>query len=30
MSGFTGDFLWRGEGDDVVHGTHVAKPLVVW
>jgi hypothetical protein len=23
-----GDFLWRGEGEDVVHGSHVAQPLV--
>jgi pyruvate, orthophosphate dikinase len=23
-----GDFLWRGEGEDVVHGSHVAQPLM--
>lgn len=26
----TGDFLWRGEGEDVVHGSHVAQPLLVF
>ena len=29
LPSLTGDFLWRGEGEDVVHGSHVAQPLLV-